>query len=136
MVFIADRKRAKMIAIRDNVIIDEKEVIDESVPKNVKHGDDTWDAQDKIFRHIEEHLHRHLTYVVSVASKFAVKHHVSLILVGSHNTLFNKIEKHFTYPISKLVKGKFVAATTTSANHILSQALKHIYSIERIESTQ
>jgi len=130
MVLLVDRKKAKLFTLVDGAVDRVEEFTNSHVPQKVKHGDDTWDAQNKIFRHIEDHLHRHLTLIVQQAKLYAAKSHISGIVIGSHGPLFPKIEKHLPYPLSGKVKGRFVTELKAPFNDILKRA-KHL--IDQIE---
>lgn len=131
MVLLADRKMVKMFTLLDGSIEEKEEFENEHVPQKVKHGDNTWDAQDKIFRHIEDHLHRHLKKVGERAAKFALKNNISELIIGGHKPLFSKIEKHLPYPLSQKVTGRFVTELKAPFNEILHRAQKHIAQSEQ-----
>lgn len=130
MVLLVDRQKAKMFILTNGTVANIVEIKDGHVPQKVKHGDDTWDAQNKIFRHIEDHLHRHLLLVGEKAAEFAGQNHVSRLIIGSHKALFSKVEKHLPTPLFKKVKGKFVTELKAPFNEILHRVLKKINEIE------
>lgn len=130
LILLVDRKRTKMFTLIDGAVEDKADFDDDQVPKKVKHGNDTWDSQDKIFRHIEEHLHRHLLLVGQHVAEFGRKNHISEIIIGSHKPLFAKIEKHLPYPFCHKVKGRFVTELKAPFNEILHRALQSIDQIE------
>lgn len=131
LILLIDRKHASMITLLNGLVIDTETVTDGQVPQKVKHGDDTWDAQDKIFRHIEDHLHRHLTLMLDKATSFVKEHNVSTIIIGSHKPLFAKIEKNLPLPLAKKVKGYFVTELNAPFNEILERANLLIAQLER-----
>lgn len=133
MVLLVDRQKAKMFTLIDGSVERVEEIKDGHVPQKVKHGDDTWDAQNKIFRHIEDHLHRHLTLVSQKAAIFAKENHIAVIIIGSHKPLFSKIEKHLPYPLSQKVKGTFVTELKAPFNEVLKRAKRLIDQIEMKE---
>lgn len=131
MILLADRKHAKFFLLKDGVVIGEQnEKHNEYVPQKVKHGDDTWDAQDKIFRHIQVHLHRYLQEVAKEASKFARHDHIAGVLIGGHKQLFPEIKKHLLYPLQDKVKGYFVTELKVPFNQILERAKKEVKLLE------
>lgn len=119
-----------MFILRKGVVKQDEEIIIDNVPQKVKHGDDTWDAQDKIFRHIEDHLHRHLKLVAQKVSSFVKKKRIDGIVIGGHKPLFAKIEKHLQYPLSRKVKGTFVTELKAPFGQILKRAKHAIKEIE------
>lgn len=133
MILLVDRQKAKMFTLVDGAVGQVEEFKDGHVPQKVKHGDDTWDAQDKIFRHIEDHLHRHLALIGKKAAAFAKENSITGVIIGSHKPLFLKIEKHLPYPLSLKVKGKFVTELKAPFNEILRRATHVIGEIEKEE---
>lgn len=134
MVLLVDRQKAKMFTLTDGAVERVEELKKDHVPQKVKHGDDAWDAQDKIFRHIENHLHRHLTIVAQKASLYITKNNIAGIIIGSHKPLFSKIEKHLLYPLSRKIKGRFVTELKAPFNEILRRAKVLIDQIEKKET--
>lgn len=131
MVLLADRKHASFFLLHDGVVISQQnELAHVYVPQNVKHGDDSWDAQDKIFRHIQNHLHRYLQEVAQEASNFAKKDHITGIVIGGHKQLFPAIKKHLPYPWKGKVKGYFVTELKAPFNEILKRAKKKVEHLE------
>jgi len=123
-----------MFTIKDGIVGAKEELMNGQVPQIVKHGDNLWDAQDKIFRHIEDHLHRHLLIVGEKAAAFAKRNHVNEIIIGSHKPLFKKIEKHLPYPFSQRVAGRFVTELKAPVNEIYRRAKLRIKQFEEINS--
>lgn len=132
MVLLVDRKRAVMFSLFEGLVDNVKEVKSDDVPKKVKHGDDTWDAQDKINRHIEDHLHRHLIHVSKQLSSFAEKNKINTILIGSHKNLFSKIIEQLPYPYRNKVKGTFTTELKAPFNEVLLKAEQAMQNIKEI----
>lgn len=122
LVLLVDKKAAKFLMVHSNGAVERsEEFTDGHVPQKVKHGDDTWDSQDKIFRHIEDHLHRHLVLVAKHASIYAGKETIAGIFIGSNAQLLPKIKKHLLYPLSGKVKGTFLLEMKAPFNKILER---------------
>lgn len=136
LVLLIDRKQVKYFTLSNGVVGASSEFVDGQVPQKVKHGDDTWDAQDKIFRHIEDHLHRHFLLVFKAVKSFLRENHVNAILIGSHKPLFSKIEKHIPYPLNLKIEGKFVTELKGPFNEVLKRAKRVISQIERRTETR
>lgn len=130
MVLLIDRQKANMFTLENGMLVDQALLFDDQVPQKVKHGDDTWDAQNKIFRHIEDHLHKHLTLISKFATKFAKKNNVTHIIIGSHKPLFSKIENNLSGFLTKKISGKFVTELKVPIDEILIRAKKVIKRIE------
>lgn len=130
LLLLVDREHAKLLLIADGRVKVERVIKKDIVPQNVKHGDDTWDSQDKIFRHIEDHLHRHLQHVANETTSFIKEYNVIEILIGGHKPLFSKIIKNLPHAIFTKVIGTFVTELKVTNNTILDKALKELEKIE------
>lgn len=133
MVLLVDRNRANMFTLLDGVVGKKEVLTDDDTPQKVKHGDDTWDSEDKIFRHIEDHLHRHLQKVGKHAFTFAKENRTAGLIIGGHKPLFSKVEKNLPAALSKKVTGTFVTELKAPFGEILKRAKKCIDRIEREE---
>ena len=133
LVLLIDRKRVRIFTIHSSGTVERKEEFEDGhVPKKVKHGDNTWDAQDKIYRHIEDHLHRHLTLIAEKVKIYAAQEdNIAGILIGGHNQLFPKIIKHLPYPLSRQVIRTFIADLKAPFNEILERIKNLIKEIEK-----
>lgn len=118
LVLLVDREKARLFTVHLGQIDETKEIFDPSVPQKVKHGDNAWDAQDKIFRHIQDHLHRHLKLITQETAKFANGRNIQFILIGGHKELFAKIKKHLPKNLADKVKGTFVTELNIPLNDI------------------
>jgi len=121
LIILADRASAHLLLVRDGKIIKKMDVEKDDVPQKVKHGENAWDAQDKIFRHIEDHVKRHLEKVAHVAGEFVKNEKINGVLIGGHKTLFAKIEKELKYPLSKKVLGSFVTELKAEQGEIVKR---------------
>lgn len=130
LILLVDRKRARMFTLVRDVPLNHLELEHDQAPPKVKKGENNWDAADKISRHIEDHLHKHLSHVGEGVEKFARQEKITDILIGSHRTLFRKIEAHLKYPFSKKVRGKFVTELKVPQKEVLQIALKAIEKLE------
>ncbi len=130
LLMLIDRENTKFLLVCDNHLIAEKKVEKDYVPQKVKHGDDTWDSQDKIFRHIEDHLHRHLKHSASEAAQFVKGVGIHGILIGGHKPLFSKVNQHLPASLSKKVIGNFVTELKVTNKKIIDLAFSEIEKIE------
>lgn len=122
LVLLIDRKMAKLFTFFNGKLSYLNEFTGDSVPQKVKHGDNTWDAQDKIFRHIENHLDRYLTQVSSFVSNYVKQNPIDGIILGSHKPLFAKIKKHLPFSLLKKVKGEFVTELKGPVDEVSKKA--------------
>lgn len=119
-----------MFTLNNGAVERHLELSNDEAPPRVKHGDDTWDAQDKIFRHVEDHLHRHLEHVAKEALEFAKKEKIAGVLIGGHRPLFSKIEKQLKYPLSKKVIGTFVTELKVPQEEVFKRVKKLVEKME------
>ena len=124
LVLLADREKARLFTVSLGKIKKQMDISDPQVPQKVKHGDDTWDQQGKIMRHIEDHLHRHLKLITQEVNKFIKDFPVKFIIVGGHKEIIPKIKKHLTYPLNKMVLGEFTIDLNMPLNNIFLKSKK------------
>ncbi|OGD86931.1 hypothetical protein A2870_00400 [Candidatus Curtissbacteria bacterium RIFCSPHIGHO2_01_FULL_41_11] len=124
LVLVADRKKARLFTVSLGRIQEHKDIFNAEVPQRVKHGDDTWDQQDKIMRHIEDHLHRHLKFIAQETKEFVKNHPVNFVIVAGHKDIIPKIKKHLTYPLNKIVLGEFVTELNIPLNEVFLHSKK------------
>lgn len=126
LVLLVDRKRARMFTLVDGAATNHLELSHDEAPPKVKKGENAWDAADKIARHVEDHLHKHLKHVANSVSDFAKKEKVTDILIGGHRPLFHKVEEHLKYPFSNKVVGNFVTELKIPQKQVLKIVLEVI----------
>lgn len=120
LVLLADREKARLFTVNFGKIEEQKEIFDNNVPQNVKAKKIDYGRDDKIFRHIEQHLHYHLMLIAETAREFIKGKNINFIILGGHKELLPKMKAHLTYPLNKMVLGEFV----TELNIPLAEALK------------
>jgi peptide subunit release factor 1 (eRF1) len=130
MILLVDHKKSRMFTLLNGAVEQYKEFINGHVPQRVHEINKAWMRQDKIFRHIENHLHRHLQQVAQAAQIFAKENHISGIIIGGHKELFTKIKKHLPYALSRKVKGTFVTELKGPFNEIVRKAKLLITQLE------
>ena len=130
IVLLIDRKSARIFTLENGVHMRDEQIVGVEVPQKVKHGDNTWDPQDKIFRHIQNHLHQHLTKIFEHVVLYAKEGQFNGIIIGSHKPLFTIIMKHVPSLLSQKIKGTFVTELKAPFGDILKRASKCIESIE------
>ncbi|HEY5601442.1 MAG TPA: hypothetical protein VIK81_05170, partial [Patescibacteria group bacterium] len=124
MVLLVDRKKARMFTVHLGEIEEQKDIFVNNVPQRVKSGDDTWNSQGKIFRHIENHLHRHLKLVASKTSEFVKNDGVDFLIIGGHKEMFLKLKKHLEWPVNKMIVGEMVTELNIPINKIFQNSKK------------
>lgn len=132
LILLIDKRQAKMFMVHSNGAVERSgEFKDGQVPKKVKHGDDNWDAQDKIYRHIQNHLHRHLALIVQKVSSYAGKENISGVIIGTNAQLLPKITKHLPSHLSVQVKETFLVDMKAPFNETLKRVMAIIAEIEK-----
>ncbi len=136
LVILADRKRANMAVIENGVVVEYRRLPDDKAPRKTKNGENTWDAEDKILRHRDELLNRHLENIGDEANKFAVGKKINGVVIGGHKELFHKISENLRYPLSKKFIGFFITELKVHKNESTKKALKCIEKIEQEQEEQ
>ncbi|MEX2013079.1 MAG: hypothetical protein WD967_01610 [Candidatus Levyibacteriota bacterium] len=132
MVLLVDRQKVKFFTLIDGSVERIDEFKNGRVPQKVRVNEEHYYGRgDKILRHIEDHLHRHLALVSQKAAVFAETNHIGGIVIGSHKPLFLKIEKHLPQHLFKKVEGRFVTELKEPFNDILERAKRLIDQIEK-----
>lgn len=108
LVLLVDREKAKVFTVLLGKIEESEEILDMMVPRNVKAKKVDYGRDDKIPRHIQDHLHRHLKLIAGRAAQFIARSNVGFIILGGHKELLLKLKDRLPYPLNKKVKGEFV----------------------------
>lgn len=119
LVLLVDRKKAKLLIVSSGKIEEHKDILIDNVPQNVKAKKIDYGREDKIFRHIEQHLHYHLQLIAKETKEFIRGKDISFILLGGHKELLPKMRTHLKYPLNKMVKGKFVTELNIPLGNIM-----------------
>lgn len=124
LVLLVDRKKARLFTVHLGKIEEKKDLFDGEVPQNVKAKKIDWGRDDKIFRHIEDHLHRHLQMIAEKTYEFFLGKDIHYIVIGGHAELIPKVKKHLPYPLNKMVLGQFVTELNIPLNEVLLHSKK------------
>lgn len=108
LVLLVDREKARFFTVTLGKVEEVYDYLSTDVPQRVKAKKVDWGRYDKIPRHIEDHLHRHLKIISHLARIFVEGRRVQYIILGSHKELLPKIKAHFKYPLNKMIKGEFI----------------------------
>lgn len=119
LVLLIDREKARMFTVYHGKIEDQKDIFDGEVPQDVKAKKIDWGRDDKIFRHIQQHLHYHLQFVAKAALEFAKGKKINFIILGGHKEMIPKMKAHLLYPLNKIVSGEFVTELNIPLNKVL-----------------
>lgn len=124
IVVLLDRTASKLIEVNVGEVEAQSPLIKNDVPQKVKSGDDTWDQQNKIFRHIEDHLHRHLVEVVSELKRFEKNYPDGLVVIGAQKELVGKFTKELSTEMQAKVIGNFGANADDNETVVIKKAQK------------
>lgn len=131
LVIAVDRKQAIFFTVRFGEIEEKFSVTDGHVPQKVRANErDYYGRSDKILRHIEEHLHRHLKLIAEAASHFVRTHDVSFIILAGHKNLLSQCKKHLDPSLQKMVVAEFVTDLHSSLAELLLQSKKAAFAFE------
>jgi peptide subunit release factor 1 (eRF1) len=124
-VILSDREKAIFYTVFGGKLEDQKVVLDDSVPQDVK---GRWpetpraNRQDKVQRHIQYHLNHHFSYLAQKAAEFVEKKPISGVILGGHKNEMGKFEKYLPKQLKEKVVGRFVSELKTNFNDILAKS--------------
>ncbi|MDO8583038.1 MAG: hypothetical protein Q7R51_00725 [bacterium] len=129
---IADRKFAKILTFLDGVLESHTEILDSSVPQDVKSNkEENYARNNKIIRHIEDHIHRHLQLISKKVDEFVGVKPVHGVFIGGHKELLHLIKKHLNPNLRKKIVGEFIAPLKVFQNKIIKLCEKAMLQFER-----
>lgn len=131
LVLLVDREKARLFTVHLGNIEEHREISNSIVPQRVRQINKAWMRQDKIFRHIEDHLHRHFELIFNWTCEFVKKNNVGFIIIGTHEELLPRIKKQLPKMLSKLVVGFFTTEVNVPLNKVFLQSKKIAEKIER-----
>lgn len=124
LILLVDREKARLLTVNLGEIEEHKDVFNGEVPQNVKAKKIDWGRDDKILRHIEDHLHRHLQIIAKATKEFAKGKNINFLIIGGHAQMLPKIKKHLPYPLNKMVRGEFITELNIPLSKILTLSKK------------
>ncbi len=131
IVIIADRKKARFFSVHLGEIREHTDLINGIVPQKVRANEEHfYGRSDKIFRHIEDHLHVHLKLVAQKAIEFLQGKKINFIILGGHKEFLPKIKHSLPNTLRKKVLGEFVAQLNVPLNQLLLKSKKIAEKIE------
>lgn len=111
VILLVDRATATCISVHDGRLEESFKIpTDELVPQRVRanHEDGKVGREDKIFRNIEDSLHRYLKQVSAGVDSFLRDREIDFIVIASHKEMFSKVKKTLSSPTAQRVTGQFV----------------------------
>lgn len=133
LVVLVDRKKTIMFMLVNGISVERsEEFVKKDVPQNVRANEEKfYGRSDKIFRHIEDHLHRHLQQTAEVIVDFVGKEKISGVVLGGHEYMFQKVSKHLPVSLRKKIKGTFITELNAPFNNILEKTKQTITAFEQ-----
>jgi peptide chain release factor subunit 1 len=125
LVLLVDRKKARMFTVNLGEIEEYKDFIVDAVPQEVKVEEEHfYGRSNKISRHIEDHLNRHLKIVTEKLKEFIDGERINFILLGGHEDLFERVKKQLPKYLRDKVVGEFPFELNVPLNEILLASKK------------
>lgn len=128
LVIVADREKAKIFTLLDTELEEQSQLFEEKVPQKVK-GRNFEERQDKIERHIQDHLHRHFLHVAEEVKRFIAHRPVTGVIVGGHKPIFSELLKTLPTHLHAAVIGEFAAEPDDDFNDLLHHAQEIVISM-------
>lgn len=98
-----------MFTVYQDKIEEHKDFFNGTVPQKVRANErDFYGRSNKIFRHIEDHLNRHLKLIANTVYNFIKGKNINFILIGGHKEMLSKIKNHLPKTLKKMIRGEFV----------------------------
>lgn len=124
LVLLIDRKRARLFTVHLGIVEEQEDVFGEYVPQKVKQIHEAFKRENKILRHIEDHLNRHLKLITEKTKEFARNKHIRFLIIGGHEELLPEIKKLLPYPLSKKLRGDFITELNIPINDVYLKSKK------------
>lgn len=118
LVLLADREKARIFTVYLGRIEEQRELFDGTVPQNVKPKKEYSSRTNKVFRHIEWHLHEYLQKVATVSAEFAKKKRIEFLVLGGHKELLKKLRNHLPKGLREKVVGEYVTELNVPINDV------------------
>jgi hypothetical protein len=132
LVLLVDHKKARLFTVHLGEIEEHKDVFNGNVPQKVRANEEHYYGRsNKIFRHIEDHLHRHLQFIAEVINDFVKDKNIHFIILGGHREIFKKIKYYLPSHLQKLVLGQFDTELNVPLNTVFLKSKKIAEQIEQ-----
>ncbi|MBI2442331.1 MAG: hypothetical protein HYV40_00295 [Candidatus Levybacteria bacterium] len=125
LVVLVDRKKAVIFVIHLGEVEEKIVVSDGNVPQNVRANErDFYGRPNKIYRHIEDHLHRHLHVIVAALDEAVRRYETEFILIGGQEETINKLRRQLPHTIESMVLETFRMDPDTPLDAIVQTSKK------------
>lgn len=123
---LVDRNKAKFYDLSLERIKFTSRIILSDVPQKIQAPGENMGREDKILRHIEDHLRRHFKKVVAELENHIKKSKPKYIILGGEKEVILKFQKILPQKIAKLVIGSLSANVGTEEGKLLLKTRKII----------
>lgn len=124
LVLLTDREKARLFTVHLGKIEEQLDFFNGEVPQKVKAKKTDYGRDDKILRHIDDHLRRLLQFVSQKTFDFAKGKHVQFIIIGGNKLMIPKIKRFLKHPLKKMVLGEFITDLNVPINEIFINSKK------------
>lgn len=125
LVILPDREKAIFYTMHSGIVEDKEFINHDTVPQDVK---GRWpeaqyaERQNKVQRHVQDHLHQHFKYIAEKAAAFIKSRPVSGVVLGGHRTELSQFEKYLPKPLKEKVVGTFISELKVNFNEIVAKS--------------
>ncbi len=132
LVLLVDRKKARIFTVHLGEIEEYEDFIVDIVPQEVKVEEEHYYGRsNKISRHIDDHLNRHLKIVAEKVKEFMEGKRINFIIIGGHEEIFEKLKKRLPKYIREKIEGEFVIELNVPINNVYLASKKVAEHIEQ-----
>lgn len=139
VVILVDREKAHVFVVSQGIIESALEIADQSVPQNVHASapEDTHNGREnKINRHIQDHLHKHFQKIVAGVQDFLGNKKVTGVIVGGHRNIFQSFEQQLPKQLQERIVAEMVTELHVSINQLVAKSKKIIDEVDKKLNTQ
>lgn len=130
LVVLADKSQATYFTLYHGMVEQQGHIYDPSVPQNVK-ATSMEDSQDKMFRRVLDHLHKHLITVTNRVTMVINHKQIHGVVIGGHRELLHKIEEHLPQDLRQKVIGNFVCELSGDMNDVSQKSNQIIQRMQK-----
>ena len=123
-IVLLDRTQSKLIEVNVGEEEAQSRLIKNDVPQRIQAHGGNMGREDKILRHIEDHLHRHLVEIVKELREFEKNHPDGLIVIGAQKELVGKFTRELSKEMQAKVIGNFGANVDDNETDLIKKAQK------------
>lgn len=133
-IILIDRKKAIFFTLYFDSVESREMIVEDTVPQNVK---GRWyevphvQRDDKVQRHIQDHMDHYFDYIALKAKSFIGKKFINGVIIGGHSDQMTQFEKHLSRELREKVIGRFVSELNVNFNKIIDKSIDAIRKLSR-----